>query len=424
MEDRFNTRLRLVLCFVMIVSGFMTQMTAWEHGQQASEYIARTDHLSSLPSSNNDWNEALANDPPPQQEEPTTPKTPTGAPTYPWKSPPTNSPNVPTNATEAFPNTSTNNENPKQQKNIRKGKRKNKNNNNALDLGKLQDPNKPPSAAICTIVRDENKYLEEWAMFHLALGFEKIYLYDNSDHGSAGTWLQNTVARTNNTILEQGVHVHPFPTKDNKRQLKAFRGCIEKFGIHHTWVALYDPDEFLVLKKHENIVDFLDQHCPNGSLGINWVIFGTSNETVYDPSIPVTKRFQLHTGVDGHVKTIVKVADYKGQKSAHWVQLADPKMRKDTNGNWIKGQRFAGVNNPTFHLDGPTNLAALHHYKYKSLEEFNSKGCSRGYVWNQQRCFNENLEDLPAGHIYDDSAWKLLQRLLPGYYASAKSTLP
>lgn len=89
-------------------------------------------------------------------------------------------------------------------------------------------------------------------------------------------------------------------------------------------------------------------------------------------------------------------------------------MRKDTNG-YYKGEYVNGVNNPRFHPGGPTDIAALHHYKYKSLEEFNSKGCSRGDVWNYQRCFNLTLGGLPAGHIYDVSAWKLPQRLLPEY---------
>lgn len=267
------------------------------------------------------------------------------------------------------------------------------------------------SAAICSIVRDENRYLEEWALYHLALGFEKIYLYDNSDHGSATTWLQ---MQDQNSILQQGVHVHPFPTKDGKRQLKAFRDCIGRFGRFHTWMALYDPDEFLVLKQHATVVDMLSELCPNGSLGINWVIFGTHNVTTFVDG-PVTQRFQYHTGVDAHVKTIVKVKDYQGQKSAHWVQLKDVQTRRDTHGNWIKGKRLAGVNNPTFHPDGPIDVAALHHYKYKSLEEFNAKGCSRGYVWNQARCFNQTLEELPVGHVWDDTAWKDLQRLVPQY---------
>jgi hypothetical protein len=197
-----------------------------------------------------------------------------------------------------------------------------------------------PSAAICTIIRGENRYLEEWTLYHLALGFERIYIYDNSDTSSAERWLRKEQA--NNTIIQNGVHVHIFKSKNKRRQPKAFRDCTQRFGKNHTWVGYYDPDEFLVLKKHDHVVDLLTHHCGNGSLGINWVIFGTSNQTEYDDA-PVTKRFQYHTGVDKHVKTIVKVSDYNGQRSAHWVNLEDPKQRRDTNGEWIKGPRYAGT---------------------------------------------------------------------------------
>lgn len=274
------------------------------------------------------------------------------------------------------------------------------------------------TAAICSIVKDENRYLEEWTSYHLALGFERIYLYDNSDTSNAVHWLREDQA--NNTVIQKGVFVHRYKSKDNKRQIKGFQNCVNTFGRNHTWIALFDPDEFLVLKRDNNVVDMLRQHCHNGSLGINWVIFGTSNKTVYEDE-PVTKRFQYHMGVDGHVKTIVKVSDYMGQKSAHWVKLPNPQMRRDTSGQWIKGPRYAGVNNPAFNIDGPIDVAALYHYKYKSLEEFNAKGCSRGYIWNQQRCFNETLADLPVGNIWDDTAWQHLQKLVPSYRSRSES---
>ncbi len=69
----------------------------------------------------------------------------------------------------------------------------------------------------------------------------------------------------------------------------------------------------------------------------------------------------------------------------------------------------------TMYGGGPIGVAVFHHYKYKSLEEFNAKGCSRGYVWNHQRCFNETLYDLPFGDIWDDTAWQLLQKIVPRY---------
>jgi hypothetical protein len=193
------------------------------------------------------------------------------------------------------------------------------------------------SAAICSIVKDENKYLEEWLLYHLALGFERIYLYDNSDNASAKIWLREN-HETNNF---QGVHVHDYPTFKKSRQIEAYKSCIETYGGNHTWVALFDPDEFLVLKTYDHVSDFLSHNCQNGSVSINWLIFGTGNNTRYVDA-PVTQRFQYHSGVDHIVKTIVKVSDYVAQRSPHWVYLKNDSMRHDTHGAWIRGDRMAG----------------------------------------------------------------------------------
>ena len=34
---------------------------------------------------------------------------------------------------------------------------------------------------IVAIAKFEQDYIEEWVLYHLALGFERIYLYDNED---------------------------------------------------------------------------------------------------------------------------------------------------------------------------------------------------------------------------------------------------
>lgn len=263
------------------------------------------------------------------------------------------------------------------------------------------------SAAICSIVKDENKYLEEWLLYHLALGFERIYLYDNSDNSSAKIWLREY--HETNTFQE--VHVHDYPTNKKRRQVEAYKSCIETYGVNHTWVALFDPDEFLVLKTYDHVSDFLSYHCQNGSVSINWLTFGTGNNTRYVDA-PVTQRFQYHSGVEeGTVKTIVRVSDYVGQSSPHWVYLKNESTRHDTHGEWIRGYNA--------HKNGQVDIAALHHYKYKSLEEFIIKGCIRGDVWIYATCINHTLADLPSGYIWDDSAWQVLQNLVPQYRNSS-----
>ena len=49
------------------------------------------------------------------------------------------------------------------------------------------------TTAICAIAKDAEAYLEEWLDFHLVgMGFQNIYLYDNSDAFDLKRWYENT----------------------------------------------------------------------------------------------------------------------------------------------------------------------------------------------------------------------------------------
>ena len=36
--------------------------------------------------------------------------------------------------------------------------------------------------AICAIIKDEQRYLEEWLQYHFKLGFDEIYLYEDLEN--------------------------------------------------------------------------------------------------------------------------------------------------------------------------------------------------------------------------------------------------
>ena len=210
--------------------------------------------------------------------------------------------------------------------------------------------NQQGTAIICAMARDEVQYLDEWVSYHLAIGFAHIVIWDNSDVGTAIQWWKNTTTGTDMMIQKDRVTIVPFPTKNDHRQLKAYRKCVRSHvkRQNHTWVAFLDVDEYLVLKSKAtttnnrsdfdppNVSEFLAKYCPGGSLGINWLVFGTSNQTTYSP-LPLTYRFQYHSGVDDHIKSIVKVSDLRAIDSVHWMKLQNDTMRHDTNGNWIPG---------------------------------------------------------------------------------------
>jgi hypothetical protein len=241
--------------------------------------------------------------------------------------------------------------------------------NNMEDPASVLVP-KPTStnetAAICIIAKDEEHYIDEWVDYNLlVLGFDTIYLYDNSENYT----LQNYTASYAEAALEpekqpqerrrRRVVIEHYPY--HWKQRAAYKRCIEQHGSEHGWLALLDGDEFLVLKKHDHVTDMLAEHCRTGSLSINWYLFGTSNRTSYEP-LPVLYRFQYRELLPTKEhKVILRCADYdsqsQGQKrgvaSPHSVHVLNHTTQHDTTGKVTSGPFSPG---------GPTDVAILHHY--------------------------------------------------------------
>ena len=262
-------------------------------------------------------------------------------------------------------------------------------------------------AVVCSIQIKEEAYIDEWVDYHLAIGFTKIYIYDNSENFDLKKW--------GNQRFRDNVRVKHFPGK--VKQIPAYMDCAklaEKNG--ETWAAFFDIDEFLLLKKHANINDFLMEYGPyKGALGINWVLVGTSNATKYEPK-PVTLRFQQvlpKAYPNIHIKPIARVRGLKSFIGLPHNVLYDDKNAKtiDTNGAIIEGP---------FNRNLTMDIAVLYHYIYKSREEYVSKR-ERGRPDNDDKQDYDNLlssaknDPLPVGDTFDDSIWQILKNRVPKY---------
>lgn len=273
------------------------------------------------------------------------------------------------------------------------------------------------TAAICLLAKDEEKYLTEWIDYNLlVLGFDAIYIYDNSENFTLQNYtnaralqLLDTTKTTSIAKPEARIVVEHQPY--NWQQRAVYKKCLKDHGQNHTWMALLDGDEFLVLKLHNSVIDMLHDHCQSGSLSINWFLFGTANHEKYEP-LPVLKRFQYREpNATALHKVIVKTSDFdwnspkqkRGVNSPHFVDVIANTTMHNTN-----GEVTFDVSSP----NGPTNVVVLHHYMYKSVEEWHYKWCTRGNVAGiHRRCGEPPL----VGTVHDDSAWKALVEHVPWY---------
>lgn len=211
------------------------------------------------------------------------------------------------------------------------------------------------TAAICAIVSSEEMYLDEWIDYHLGLGFSRIYIYDNSvDFDLGHGWLDRRHR------LYNKVTVHHFP--GTGQQLPAYRHCLKNYVIPqgHGWISFLDIDEFLVLKKHSNVIRFLMEYCKQGSVSINWQLFSWNERLQYSPE-PVTKRFlgESRCVENMHVKVISNVdAIVPGQpENPHYVRLVEGHEQIDTDGNLVTDMWSNEAR--------PTNVALIYHYHTK-----------------------------------------------------------
>lgn len=260
------------------------------------------------------------------------------------------------------------------------------------------------TVSLCCVLKDEEAYLDEWVDYNLALGFTDIILYDNSQNNDLLSW------KKNNRLNDMRIDIVPWPAPI--KQIEGLLECAKRsISKNHTWTAFFDIDEFLILRKHHDVVSFLRAYCQSGALSINWLVFGNSNHSSYLP-IPVTKRFTYRMPTPHYlVKSIVRLSDLNITlpKNSHF-QFLKTGMQHDTN-----NKTFLGPFNP----GGPDDISVLHHYWTKSTKEFHLRSCVRGANtadYNLSANF-PNCGKLPPPEYnkFDDTAWTELKRRVPWY---------
>jgi hypothetical protein len=214
---------------------------------------------------------------------------------------------------------------------------------------------------IVCIAKRERDYIEEFVKYHLALGFKYIYLYDNEDIPTYETFLEKYkefikvihLPHNNYGIGVQYVALDHFE-----------KNYLFKTDITH--VAHIDIDEFIVLKKHANICDFISEYIIGDCQGIamNWRFFGSSGKKEKTDE-PVTMRFTMcEEKGNTHIKTLYKKDYYLRYNTCHDVVLSSGYI-KSTNGSIVRGPLTKAVD---------FSVIQLNHYKCKTLPEFQNVG--------------------------------------------------
>jgi hypothetical protein len=210
---------------------------------------------------------------------------------------------------------------------------------------------------IVCIAKKEHDYIEEFVKYHLELGFKHIYVYDNED-----------VPIYKNILYKYINNITVIHIPNNNYHIGVQYIALENFIINYlfndkiTHVAHIDIDEFIVLKKHNNICDFINEYIVGDcqGIGMNWRFFGSSGRTEQTDE-PVTIRFTMCQQYGNvHIKTLFNKEYFSRFDTCHTVILNNGYI-KSTNGSIIYGPFYDNID---------FSVIQLNHYKSKTLPEF------------------------------------------------------
>ena len=219
---------------------------------------------------------------------------------------------------------------------------------------------------ICTLGKDENKYIREFVEHYEKYGIDKIFLYDNNDIN--GEKFEEVI----NDYIEKGL-VEILNWRGKKFSMyKIMNNCYLTHYEYYDWLLFYEIDEFLYLYNYTNVKEFLEQDkFKQCKLILLNLICHTDNDHLHYENKPLAKRFPKIVPIESPRGQLLEVKFIlKGHISNVTIENMHFCNKKMDNCNG-----FGHINKTNQHYSSEPdyNYYYIDHYYSKSTEEFINK---------------------------------------------------
>ncbi len=151
---------------------------------------------------------------------------------------------------------------------------------------KIKTEKKQYYFSICAIFKDEGLILNEWIEYHLILGVEHFYLYNNNSSDNFKEILKPYINKGYVTLID-------WPIGPPYTQGLAYSNFYKSFRSETNWVAFIDLDEFICPFREIHIKDWLKKFDNFSSVVVYWKQFGTSGKIYHDETKLVTEQYTV-----------------------------------------------------------------------------------------------------------------------------------
>lgn len=233
--------------------------------------------------------------------------------------------------------------------------------------------------AICTIFRDDAKYLTEWVEFHQKQGVQHFYLYDNLSIDNPKERLEKYVSQGLVTIIDW-----PYESQGQDFfaiQCSSYMHCVQSNIETCRWIAFLDSDEFLFCPNKMNLRKFINKYQKYGAISAYWRMYGTSGINVPEGSNIVD--YLVYRARD----------DYHGHKIMK--TIAQPKFVKSIINPHVA---FLKGNKP--HKQIEINDLRINHYWSRDIDFFYNIKLPRREKWYKDRDIHIKMES-EMNEVYD-----------------------
>jgi len=247
------------------------------------------------------------------------------------------------------------------------------------------------TSCILTVIKNEQEYLDEWIKYHLDLGINHIFIFEDLDSDShkeiTDKYTDNVTLNSVSTILNEEDKKLVFELKLSRKknpQEIYFPKCLNYiknlYADKYDWCFVIDNDEFITFQNEDDdIKNILSKYKDYDAVILQWKIYGANGY--------INKPDYINKGL---LKTYTKESKYPGHDRLEWTTKTCYKLSS------FNETKFKDAHQPTdkckWCRTDFSNIRTkivydriyIKHYMTKSWEEYINKR-KRGYFMGYAR---------------------------------------